>query len=620
MLRRGALALWGAAALGGCAEDVPPSAPPRRDAGAWPDLGPVENGCSAERLRELAADARREGDAWVLSADNGARAVQGALLAPCATAEHVTVWRHVMTREARVEVTVDSADPMETVAWVLDRCEPVLAEPLACSSSTPTEGGGRRANLVTVAIERAGTSVYVAVGGAQRPPREGEGPRSALGRFTLRVSEQPAIATGQPCSSAGSLAECAADASCQRGEFRGALVCLADGTRNGRCRGAGEVCDVGLRCVDSYCRGPVPEGAACDPDDLHACAAGSLCIALGATVRCIADGAFAGRCRTAGSPCDEGLLCDLDPSERFARCASLLGDGDVCDVSDVHRICARGSTCVNDADTTDALVYRCQRDGGRRGTCRVADPPCEEGLACRGVPGDSSSYCLPAVLTGAACTLQRTVDACEDFGLCTPDGVGGGVCRAGPYAAAASVAGARLDACEGGASLAFAAGERHVERPVVAPFTVTFFGARYDRLWPSFQGYAVFGERAPLDTIYARFPIRGEGPLVAPLLGDLTPTATSRVCARVDAAPPRVLLSWRDFGLDGRVGARIDVTAAVSAGGEVEFQYLTLDTGVAARTSAAPLALAVGLQGDTGTLYRAARLPAGGTGLRFVPR
>ena len=427
MLRRGALALWGAAALGGCAEDVPPSAPPRRDAGAWPDLGPVENGCSAERLRELAADARREGDAWVLSADNGARAVQGALLAPCATAEHVTVWRHVMTREARVEVTVDSADPMETVAWVLDRCEPVLAEPLACSSSTPTEGGGRRANLVTVAIERAGTSVYVAVGGAQRPPREGEGPRSALGRFTLRVSEQPAIATGQPCSSAGSLAECAADASCQRGEFRGALVCLADGTRNGRCRGAGEVCDVGLRCVDSYCRGPVPEGAACDPDDLHACAAGSLCIALGATVRCIADGAFAGRCRTAGSPCDEGLLCDLDPSERFARCASLLGDGDVCDVSDVHRICARGSTCVNDADTTDALVYRCQRDGGRRGTCRVADPPCEEGLACRGVPGDSSSYCLPAVLTGAACTLQRTVDACEDFGLCTPDGVGDGL-------------------------------------------------------------------------------------------------------------------------------------------------------------------------------------------------
>jgi hypothetical protein len=618
VLRCVALALGGAMALGGCAEEVAPSAPPRHDAGARPDLGPVENGCSPELMRALAADARHEGDAWVLSADNGDRAVQGALLAPCATAEHVTVWRHGMTREARLEVTVDSADPMETVVWVLDRCEPVLAEPMACAPSAPTDGGARRAATRTTKILQLGAVVFVAVGGARRGPRAGEGPRETAGRFTLRVEERPPTADGAACTAPDGVAECAGGASCQLPEARAdAPVCIRDGARNGRCRTEGAACEDGLRCEGGGCRGPVPPGADCHVNDPYACVEGAHCVSLpGGATRCVSDGALGGKCRAAGPACDEPTRCNGAPSSLQSRCEEVLADGDPCDSSDSLAICAEGSSCTYDFNSAGALMWRCLRLGARGAQCRGAEPACDEGLACNGVPGDEATYCLPARGIGETCDAARGLEACVRPAFCIAEG-SVGVCRAPPYDDPAPADGEGIDACVTGTTLPIPAAGDSAALPVL-PFTVRFFGASFDRVWASPEGYATFG-RAPLGSRSAAFPLAGEAPAVAPLLADLRPTARSRLCARVDAAARRLALTWRDFQVGARVGSRLDVSAAIDAAGVVTFQYTAVEPGTDPLTPDAAAPMAAGIQGEGGVLYLRARVVSG-TAIRFVHR
>ncbi len=605
-------------AIVGCAMEDPRDLP-RPDAGVPSDVASAEDPCSAGLARELTTDARREGDGWLLTHDNSARAVQGALLAPCATAEHVTVWRYVMTRQARLEVTVESADPMETVAWVLDRCEPVLAEPLACAPSAPVSGGARWAQTRTVAILRAGAEVFVAVGGARRPPREGEGPREARGRFSLRVEERAPLAVGDACAVEGSVAECAADTSCQRrGALGEARVCVRDGERDGRCRTSGEACAAALQCIQARCRGPVPADERCAINDPFACVAGETCVNdRDGTTRCVRDGSLGGRCRVEGPACDDLLRCNGLAQLATTRCAEVLTDGDSCDVEDSLALCDQGFSCVVDLAAKGARIDRCQRDGSLGARCRSAGTVCDEGLACDGVPGDDGAVCLRVRREGEPCDVVSGLHACAAPSVCLAAGTSG-VCRAPPYDGPVGAMGASLDACVGGVEFTGASLTGDSIPLPRLPFLVRFFGASFDSLWCSPEGYATFG-RAPRGPRSARFPLVGEAPAVVPLLADLQRTPRARLCAHVDSRTRRVTLTWRDFQIGDRIGSRVDVSAAVDASGTVVLQHTAIEAGVDALTTTVAPTMAAGIQGEGGVLYLRARIVVGASA-RFTHR
>ena len=453
-------------------------------------------------------------------------------------------------------------------------------------------------------------------------PTTATAPRATEGSFTLRVAERTPLVEGAACAAAaGSVAECAEGASCQRPEpLTESFACVRDGARRGRCRPAGASCDEGLRCVNGFCRGGDPGGAPCVLADLYACAEGTHCVNVGGETRCVEDGAPYGQCRAEGAPCDSQLRCTGAPSVDSSQCLPVAADGTSCDGKEVDLLCAEGSSCVNDPTVASVPPLHCQRDGSLGGACRAREPACDEGLACPGVPGSgAAALCAPARQVGEACGYARGREACVPPARCLLEG-SGGVCRAPPYHPPEVVAARALDACSGGVVLALPSGAEHPATALALPFDVPFFGANFDRVWPSLKGYAAFGGRAPRDGFFGGIPLRGEGPMFAPLLADLRAVAGSRLCALVDGSARRLVLSWHGFSLGLRVGARVDVSVAVDAAGVIEFQYDEVTVGTDPLRSDAPAPTAAGIQSDGAALYLTAPVPAAGHGLRFTPR
>jgi hypothetical protein len=162
--------------------------------------------------------------------------------------------------------------------------------------------------------------------------------------------------------------------------------CVSLGDTGQPCRNTAPRCNTGLTCrTDGFvetCVTSFPPGALCSTDPAErACDPHSLCVDVGGTMRCVADGQEGGWCNGA-SRCAEGLVCDF-PAE---RCYRPEGVGARC-TPGVTSTCGRGTGCV---------AGICTRLG-REGTACVANfygfPPyvqCDPDLACTFYgPGDS---------------------------------------------------------------------------------------------------------------------------------------------------------------------------------------------------------------------------------------
>ncbi|MDQ3034715.1 MAG: hypothetical protein M3Y87_20055 [Myxococcota bacterium] len=252
---------------------------------------------------------------------------------------------------------------------------------------------------------------------------------------------------------------------------------------------AGESCDFlddadcafPMRCGDTECLMPIPDGDACGSSARGACAAGSSCVDGSCTVRergacpcaagetcvewlrtCRAGGAVGDSCGT-DRECAAGLWCDPP----IGRCATRIAEGGECPTGLLA--CADGLRCLDGAcaplalagePCTDGRALECAGgltciDGACAAARRAGEPctylECADDLVCFGdpatcqpPPGEGepcarSSLCASGLhCAGEVCVRDRPAGArCDSFedpceGACVRDRTGGLTCVDAP--------------------------------------------------------------------------------------------------------------------------------------------------------------------------------------------
>lgn len=246
-------------------------------------------------------------------------------------------------------------------------------------------------------------------------------------------------------------------------------------------------------------------------------------------------------------------------------------EGAGCDPAGRFFFCTEGAQCAENYATH---AGRCITPGAREGVCTIDNPPCDAGLVCSGNPASLESRCVPSSASGMTCDPTGQASACEpgDQLQCVPVSSAAGRCEAPRYTAGVAT-GTFFDACAAPGAVRvrdyvtdtglLERDDGHPRAPLVLPFPFTFYGVAETHLWPDVNGYAVFGARAPLDTLGpSEFPERTEGPVVAPLWQDLALRAApaSDICAAVEGTAPnrRYVVEWLDVKALG--GAAPDQT------------------------------------------------------------
>lgn len=325
----------------------------------------------------------------------------------------VTAFRYTAQRSAELYfavVDVNPGQPLSLGAMLEDRCE-AGGVAMACGYHGEGQWARLATDIYSGRVVAAGESVVLLVGSAL-PVSNAAAP---FGRFEVRVSELPSRGEGESCGPR--VASCGGGLTCSRGlDPR----CVAAGGLSQACRADG-TCDPGLACnsVDRCVR-----ALEVGDDCLHivaraTCPPTTHCIGDDAAMRCVADGAVGGRCRTAEPRCDEGLACD------GRDCRLAASEGEVCDGI---RACERGTGCAY----TGPRAGRCVRDGEVDGRCDRDSIRCGPELACTWRES-VAPRCLRAVASGAVCDVMHGVSACVGgacvAGRCVPDGASGGACR-----------------------------------------------------------------------------------------------------------------------------------------------------------------------------------------------
>ncbi|MCB9519438.1 MAG: hypothetical protein H6699_01015 [Myxococcales bacterium] len=242
----------------------------------------------------------------------------------------------------------------------------------------------------------------------------------------------PVIAVGDPCSREAGAVQCAARSACLQTEAGDR--CVPHGVEGGYCRGYGPrpsyecrqdpVCDPGLGCdrtPHSYgeCRPGLPVGSLCGaPGDL--CVSDTTCADLGGTMRCLADGAEGGTCRTptADTPsCDGTLVCaqyQYDCVRGYDRCVRRVAAGESCASTTVK--CDIGLSCIS---TSAGAI--CAADGAPGGQCRPGESPCDEGAYCISSFSGAGPLCRRPLVSGDVCDPTGASTACPGGETCNAD-------------------------------------------------------------------------------------------------------------------------------------------------------------------------------------------------------
>lgn len=406
-----------------------------------PDAGRVLDPCAPTAVIDVNAVGTRSGGTTRVYGTNLFAPVSRAHAAPvwCSPrAGRVVVYRYAPSAATRVRVSVAQApspnaafnSAVKPVAWFLDRCAPG-ATVMACAENW---GAGATTNVAVTTPRRvaAGEAVYVAVALLD----------DAAGYYELVVRElQAERPVGAICDLNQNFDTCAPDSECvnnrESTDTRESNArCVPYGARLGRCRlNSAAPCDPGLACTDF----PGRRRAVCVPgvavgEECHAteCVEGA-CSPVSGAWRCVRDGAFQGRCRRTGAPCDAGLACSGDVWLWSSRCMPPIAVGGACAVNRPGSACVAGAVCVARAANTASGT--CAQLGALDGPCRADDPPCDAGLACARTTSNPAGRCRPALADGAACTATSATDPCATgswcvAGRCQRDGAPGARCRA----------------------------------------------------------------------------------------------------------------------------------------------------------------------------------------------
>ena len=300
--------------------------------------------------------------------------------------------------------------------------------------------------------------------------------------------------------------------------------------------------------------------------------------------------------------------------------------GGACDPSERANVCATSSTCAG-----TGAVARCVADGAMGGRCRAATASsrCDTGLACD--DDRLSPTCRTAVAEGERCDPAGVTNVCVAPARCTT-AMGMSTCRTAPYVESRLMPPTFINACATGGTRVSLAGtsrdDAHAAAALTIPFTFRFFGVDYTQVWPSTNGYAVFGATAPQDRAGGRdrFPA-DEGPLVAAFWADLVLRAApgSDLCVRtVGTAPDRqFVIEWLDAYHTTYDTTHLTFEVVLTeTTNTVDVIYSRLDpTGDTIAEYVHGALATIGLQSDRGAQFLAhAGTVATTAGLRFTPR
>ncbi len=442
--------------------------------------------------------------------------------------------------------------------------------------------------------------------------------RLALPAREELVAAPGVVGEGAGCDRSGRLSVCVAGSSCQPGETTPS--CVRDGVRGGRCRLASPACDVGLVCnlVTETCATEAATGDLCDPSGrAGTCAGGRRCAPAGGTWVCAEDGAVGGRCRSSAVGTDlclaSGLRCGLD-----GRCVREVPRGEACDPGSLTTACAFSTytACITRASGPVCAVLGTLGSGCRLPWISASGSPrCDAGLVC-----SEGRLCLEVVPAGSPCDPTEALNTCARGSFCVA-AHGEHRCTLGPYVFAALETAQVVDACALGRRLPLAGSSRdetHTAEPVEIPFAFEFYGSARSAIWPSLNGYAVFGRRPPQESTRGPLPLTHEDDVVAPLLSDLTLGVDgSGICAAVlGAAPQRSLvIVWDSMRHRNRPDSHLRFALVLHEGGSLDFVYDRVDPAGDTRNDGGPWTF---VQGPPGTLAAAyASTATSGSGLRL---
>lgn len=206
------------------------------------------------------------------------------------------VYRYVLRAASVLRASTANPGTPTTFDTVINVTTTCAADATALACNDDTSASDTRSTASTRAVLPAGTVVYVIVGG-YNPPITGSLP---FGNFELALQEVPPVPAGAACTS---MDVCASGNHCVVAAGATSASCVADGTRDARCRSVGAACNDGLGCTVptpngevsddglGYCRALASAGAACARTSAGPlCVDGAVCVQVAAsTNRCVVE-------------------------------------------------------------------------------------------------------------------------------------------------------------------------------------------------------------------------------------------------------------------------------------------------------------------------------------------
>lgn len=400
--------------------------------------------CRSLPLEDLSVLGTRNGNTTQYRGDNsGARDSTTLGLQPptgqtvCAfLATRQRVFTYVLRADAALVVSTSNpgTDPTfdTTISVATGQSCTASTRPSWCNDDDPSMAGAKTSRLTTGTL-RAGTRVFIAVGGYVNQ----DGSRIAAGEqgtFDLTVQELAPVADGAACDTAGQMTVCGVASSCVASVILGTMgTCRANGSVAGAACDASNNCASPLSCDSTAgrCYATVADGMDCQrfTDAWQRCGADSTCVNLqrGSVFGvCRANGSAAGAaCNASGMCPTAGLSCYTSPSGTTSLCLNAATTGAACRTWD--SVCPTGENCV--ATTV----------GGTPGTCRAAGTApsygctstmtCTAPLTCNTPADGSTPVCANAAMSGAACGLGLLCPTNDTCYLTDPADRYRGICR-----------------------------------------------------------------------------------------------------------------------------------------------------------------------------------------------